>query len=53
MNIILLFYVSVLGAKSLAFELTVLHVNDIHSKLEEINQHSGVCEAADRGNKKY
>ena len=31
------------------FNLTVAHVNDIHVRLEETNEYSGVCKDADKG----
>lgn len=31
------------------FELTVLHVNDIHVRMEETSEYSGACKEADKG----
>eukprot|EP00095_Tigriopus_kingsejongensis_P003631 maker-scaffold341_size202020-snap-gene-1.15 protein:Tk03631 transcript:maker-scaffold341_size202020-snap-gene-1.15-mRNA-1 annotation:"hypothetical protein DAPPUDRAFT_42388" len=38
----------VLGV-GLAFDLTVLHVNDIHVRLEETNLYAGICKDQDKG----
>ena len=32
-----------------AFELTVIHVNDIHSKIEQTNKYCGACLKKDAG----
>ena len=31
------------------FEMTLLHVNDIHVKMEETNKYSSTCKPRDRG----
>ena len=31
------------------FELTVLHTNDIHSRIEQTNKYLGVCKKEDVG----
>ena len=31
------------------FELTVLHINDIHSRIEQTNERCGVCKLKDQG----
>ena len=33
-----------------AFELTVLHTNDIHAHIEETNKNCGNCKPKDSGN---
>lgn len=38
------------SAASGNFKLTVLHVNDIHVRMEETNKYSGSCKDEDRGN---
>ena len=34
--------------KSSCFEMTLLHVNDIHVKIEETNKYSSTCKPADK-----
>ena len=31
------------------YQLTVLHTNDIHSRIEQTNKYLGVCKTADQG----
>ena len=38
---------------SFGFDLTLLHVNDIHSRYEETNKYSGKCKPKDHGNVNY
>ena len=40
---------AVLSTSVATFELTVLHVNDIHVRIEETNQWSGNCREGDKG----
>ena len=31
------------------YQLTILHTNDIHSRIEQTNKYLGVCKTADQG----
>ena len=47
MKILLL--LATLASVAAGFKLTVLHVNDIHVRLEETGKYSGNCKAQDKG----
>ena len=48
-SLLLLFLFSLAPVSVLGFKLTVLHVNDIHVRLEETNKYTGNCKAKDSG----
>jgi hypothetical protein len=47
----LLLLLAVVG-RGLAWELTLLHVNDIHVRMEETNKYSAACRSVTRCGKK-
>ena len=38
-----------IGSVYAYFNLTVLHVNDIHARIEQTNKYTGYCEKKDAG----
>ncbi len=40
------------GSQSGGLDLTVLHVNDIHVRIDETNKWSGTCKQKDKGQSK-
>ena len=38
-------YVSLLVGKVICFNMTILHTNDVHAKIEEFNQYLSPCDA--------